>query len=97
MLQVPQRTPAANHRLVGKVVAGRRRRRGPFQGPGIPGIVAGQLAFEVRAHQIVNEDEDGDRLNKRADGDDHVPYRPVMTGLIGVDLTRHPKQSRRYA
>src|SRR6185369_15416277 len=45
MLQVPERTAASHHGKLFKVIAGRRRRGGPFQRPGVPRIVARLLSF----------------------------------------------------
>src|SRR5438270_6505141 len=63
MLQIPQRAAARHLRLDGEVVRGRRRGRGPFEGPRIPGVGTGLLAAEEGVHQVVDEYENGDGLN----------------------------------
>src|SRR5208337_4003369 len=47
MFQVPQRTPAPDHRNRREVVVRRRGSRGPFQRPRIPRIIARRLSFRV--------------------------------------------------
>src|SRR5260370_37079043 len=45
MLHVPERPAAVDGRDILEVVGRRRRRRGPFQSPGLPGIVPHRLPF----------------------------------------------------
>src|SRR5215468_4733725 len=43
MLEIPEGTPAPDHRKRGEVVLGRRSAGRPLQGPGVPGIVPRHL------------------------------------------------------
>src|SRR5579864_9067461 len=55
VLGVPER-PAALYRGYDAEVVGRwRRRRGPFEGPGIPGIVAGLASIATRGDEVIDK------------------------------------------
>ena len=78
----------------GEVIGGGRRGRRPFEGPRVPGIGAGDGAFEVRPDEVVDEDERADGLEEGAAGDDHVPDHPSAVGFVGIDTARHAEDSR---
>src|SRR5690242_7950883 len=69
VLDVPQRTPAVNDRRCRKVIDRRRRSGGPLQRPGIPGIVPGLFSLVVGVDEVVDEDQDCNRLEDCADAD----------------------------
>src|SRR5271155_3186537 len=89
MLKIPERAPALDRWNDGKVVCGRRRIRGPFEGPGIPGIASGGLATVVRPDQVPQEDQDPGGLEEDSDGYNEVPCVPTAARLIGVDSSWH--------
>src|SRR5258708_33614647 len=68
VFQVPQRATAVHGRNHFKVVRGRRRRRGPFQRPGVPRVITRQPASAQRGEKVVHEDNEARRLDNR-------PYR----------------------
>ncbi len=45
VLQIPKRAAAAHNRQLFEIVFRRRRSGGPFEGPAVPGIVAGDFAL----------------------------------------------------
>ena len=73
MLDVPEGTSAVYGGDDGEVIGGRRRWGGPLEGPGVPGIGAGDGAFEVRPDHVVDEEQRADGLEDGAAGNDHVP------------------------
>src|SRR5262245_6069704 len=94
VLEVPQRSPTTHRGSLLEVVGRGRRSRGPFQGPGIPGIVAGRLAVSQRRKQVVNEDRITGDLDDRSERSQLVPDGPVRVGAVGVDPPRHAQHSR---
>src|ERR1700691_84308 len=76
-----------------KVVDRRRGGCGPFESPGVPGIVAGDFATPVRNNEVVSKDQDGYSLDQPPDGDDQIEKVPSTTRLIGVDRSRHPQKA----
>src|SRR6201999_329347 len=65
----------------------------PLESPGVPGIVAGFGAFEVRNNQVCDEYEYCDCLYECADSDEELHRLPAAAGLVGVDSARHPHQA----
>src|SRR6266498_3507867 len=94
MLDVPQRPPAPDLRDDSKVVDGRWRRDGPFQRPGVPGIIPSQLSFEIRLHKVEHETQHPRNLENHADRADHVPGFPTEAWLVGINPSWHPQKSR---
>src|ERR1039458_8009363 len=87
MLQVPQRTTASHHGNRGEVVIGWRGAGTPLQSPGVPGIVARQLALEVGRDQVVDKNQDADGLKEHPYGDDEIPGIPAAPWLVRVNAT----------
>src|SRR5215472_11543574 len=69
MLQVPQRATTRYRGNLREVVFGRRRRRRPFERPGIPRIIARQLSGEKRPQQVPNENKNPAGLKENSDRD----------------------------
>ena len=93
MLEVPKRTAAANDGNAREIVFGRWRGCGPLERPGIPGIIAGEFAFEHGVEEVANENENGHRLEEDANGDDEIPDVPASAGFVGVDAAGHAKNA----
>src|ERR1039458_2271312 len=89
MLQVPERATALDGWGCGEVVLRRRRGGGPLQRPRIPGIGAGDGAFEVGPDHVVDKQQRGDGLDDGATGDGHVPHHPSAVGFVGIDAAGH--------
>src|SRR5215831_654051 len=58
VFQVPERAAAAHHRQRLEVVLRWRRGRGPFERPGVPGVIARQRTAAPRDEQIGDETEE---------------------------------------
>src|SRR5262245_3058769 len=58
VFQVPERAAAAHHRQRLEVVLRRRRGRGPFERPGVPGVIARWRTAAQRDEQIDDETEE---------------------------------------
>src|SRR5262249_11792346 len=85
VLEIPE-GPTTMHRGDRlEVVSWRRRRRGPFQRPRIPRVIAGALPFPERRRQVVDEDRKAGDLNDRAQCGELVPDLPSVSRLVGVD------------
>src|SRR6266404_1212937 len=93
VLEVPERTAALDRWDDGKVIFRRRRFSGPFESPGIPGIVSSGFATVVRPQQVSQEHQDSGCLEENADGHDEVPFLPAASWFVGVDPSRHAEQS----
>src|SRR6267154_4362408 len=72
MLKIPKRAPALNRWNDGEVIGGRRRIRGPFESPRIPGIISGSFATVVGPEQVSQEDQNPGSLEENADGYNEV-------------------------
>ena len=94
MLDVPERTPAADDWNTGKIVFGGRRGGGPFEGPGVPGIVACRRALEHGIEEIADKNKRPNNLEENADGDDEIPDFPAAARLVSVDSPRHAEKAR---
>src|ERR1700741_1458197 len=94
MLQIPQRSAARDCWARTKGGGRRGRTYGPFQSPGIPGIVPGFGSPEIRNNQVSDESEGGNALYKCADGHEKVQRVPTAAGLIRVNAPRHSEQAR---
>src|SRR5713101_8352536 len=85
MLEVPQWSATSYHRDPCKVVRRRGRRRRPLEGPCVPRVASGALAFEIRKEQVGDEGRDAGGLKEHPDRDDEVVGVPAAAGLVGVD------------
>src|SRR5262249_24256680 len=89
MFQIPQRAAAPHLGQGLEVVFRRRRRCGPLQGPGVPGIVAGRRPAAQRpkyvGHQAANTRDLKESPNRR----DHIVDFPTAAGVIGINAPRH--------
>src|SRR5499427_7389575 len=72
VFQVPERTAAAHHRQRLEVILRRRRGRGPFERPGVPGVIARRRTAAQRDEQIDDETEETQSLEECADRGDQV-------------------------
>src|SRR5262245_4022526 len=77
MLEIPQRPPEGADRDGGEVVGRRRRAGGPLERPRVPRIVARLHPPPVRDQQVGHEDQNGDRLDERANRDEQVHRVPA--------------------
>src|SRR5215813_116742 len=93
MFQIPKRTTTANRRRRRKVVIGGRRTCGPFERPGIPGIVASQFTLPRGADNVDGKQENADGLTERAQCSDEIKRVPTASSVIRKDATRHPEQA----
>src|SRR5271165_2034922 len=93
MFAIPERTTAADRRDGSKVVGRRRRTHGPFECPGVPGIVAGLGSLEIRNDEVGDEDQYGDGLDESANSGKQIPNIPAAAGFVGVDAARHTEQA----
>src|ERR1700688_4274746 len=93
ILKIPERAPALNRWHEGGGICRRRRIRGPFESPCIPGIASGGFATVVRPEQVSQEDQDSGSLEEISDGYNEVPCVPTAARLIGIDSSRHAEQS----
>src|ERR1700683_2002751 len=94
VLDVPERAPAFGDGNSGEVVFHRRRTCGPFECPGVPGIVSSNLPFEIRPEQISDEHGGASDLKKHTDCTDQVPDVPSEAGFVGINPPRHSQQTR---
>src|SRR5271155_4518421 len=89
MLKIPERSATLDRRNDKEVVGGRRRIRGPFERPGVPGITSSGLAAEIRPEQVPQEDQNPGSLEKDSDGHNEVPGVPPPSRFVGVNPSRH--------
>src|SRR6267378_6353593 len=89
MLEIPKRATALDRWYDGEVICGRRRRRRPFERPGVPWVAARGSSLEIRPQQIGDKNHDAQCLEEDANGNDEIPHIPAAAGLIGVDSSRH--------
>src|SRR5579859_5149534 len=92
MFQIPQRPPAMYFRFFFKVVDRRRRGSRPFQGPGVPWIVACDFAAPVRNDEVVCEDQNRYSLDQSSDRHNQIEEIPPSIRLIGVDRAGHSQE-----
>ncbi len=92
MLRVPQRPAAADVWNLGEILSARRRCGGPFERPGVPGIVA-RRAPEKQAHREIAQNS---RMpNTRiagADGGNEVQRAEPRQIRISVNAAPHAQQ-----
>src|SRR3974390_327038 len=93
MLEIPERAATLDRGDDGKIVGGRRRANGPFEGPSVPRIVACLRSFEIRIDHVADKDENGDRLDRGTDAGPQVPDFPASTRFVCVDTARHAEQA----
>src|SRR3989441_5528127 len=93
VFQVPERAAAAHHRQRLEVVLRRRRGRGPFERPGVPGVIARRRTAAQRDEQIGDETEETQGLEDRADRGEQVVYLPPAPYVIGVNAPRHTQDA----
>src|SRR5258708_36581472 len=85
MLEIPQRPAALHLGDCCEVVRWRRRTRGPFERPCIPGIAPGKLTPKVRPKQVANENHHARRLKEHANCNDEIPDVPAAARLVGIN------------
>src|SRR5271165_4154409 len=85
MLQVPQRTAAAHHRLFREVIVRRRRTRAPLQRPRIPRIVSRWLSLEIRPHKIHHPEKNAGDLEDHPYRNNHDPDFPSPARFISIN------------
>src|SRR5262245_19202018 len=66
VLDVPEGSATFDRWNFSEIELQRRRTCGPFQRPGIPGIVSGRPAFVRGAEKVEDEDEDSNCLEENA-------------------------------
>src|ERR1700674_3619893 len=93
VLKVPERAAALDRGNGVEVVCRRRRIRGPFERPRIPGITSSGFATVIGPEQVSQEDQDPCGLEENSDGHDDVPCVPAASRFVGVDPSRHAQQS----
>src|ERR1700722_16541414 len=79
MLKVPERAAALYFWNRSEVISRRRRIRGAFESPRIPGIVSGDFAAEIRPDQVSQKDQNPGGLEENSDGYDEVPRIPTAS------------------
>src|SRR6476620_8809250 len=94
VLEIPERAPAPDSWDLSKVVCRRRRSCRPFECPGVPWIASGAVTFEIRPEQVTHEDQNSGGLKDHTDRRKKIPDIPAPPGLVGIDSSRHPQQSR---
>src|ERR1700694_2828195 len=94
MLEIPKRATALDRWYDGEVICGWRRRRRPFERPGIPRITSSGFALEIGPEQVSQEDQNPGSLEENSDGHNEVPRVPTATRFVGVDPAWHAQQSR---
>ena len=62
MFQIPERTPARDHRNRREVVRRRWRARGPLERPGVPGIFPALSPFKYETTRFAHKHENRDGL-----------------------------------
>src|SRR5580704_8366631 len=92
MFQIPQRTPASDHRQFREVVIRWRGCRRPLQRPRIPRIVSGNLAFVIRRNDVEHPYQHAQRLENHTDRDNQIPTLPSPAGIVGVNAAPHAEQ-----
>src|SRR5206468_11805704 len=93
VLDVPKRPATFNGRNFGKIIFRRWRTRGPFECPGIPGIVSSRSPFAQRQKNVYYKNERADDLECNADRANEVPNSPTASGFVRVDATRHSQDA----
>src|SRR6266496_4051929 len=93
VLDVPKRPATFDGRNFGKMIFRRWRTRGPFECPGIPGIVSSRSPFAQRQKNVHYKDERADDLECHADRAHEIPNSPTASGFVRVDATRHSQDA----
>src|SRR6266581_67818 len=94
VLDVPEGSATFDRGNFSEIIFRRRRTRGPFESPGIPGIVSSRSPFAQGYKNVYYKDERADDLERNADRANEVPNSPTSSGFVRVDATRHPQDAR---
>src|SRR6266498_4873234 len=93
MLDVPEGSATFDRGNLSEIIFRRWRTRGPFECPGIPGIVSSRSPFAQRQKNVYYKDERADYLERNADRANEIPNSQTASGFVGVDATRHSQDA----
>src|SRR5215831_15700247 len=93
MFQIPQRAAAPHLRQSLEVVFGRRRRCGPLQGPGVPGIITRRCPAAQRPKEIDHQAANARDLKESPNRRDHIVDFPPAARVIGINTPRHAEDA----
>ena len=92
MLDVPERTPAVYDGNAGRNCIRGAAKRWTTRVSRHPKDRFRRSALEHGIEKIGDKNQNGNRLEENADGDDEVPDFPAAAGLVGVDAARHAEK-----
>src|SRR5690348_16999648 len=94
MLQIPERAATAYDWRGLEVVFRRRRTRGPFKCPCVPGIVSRQFTLLQGAQQVDYKTKNACSLNQPSERSNQVESLPPAPRVVGIDSPWHAQQAR---